>query len=237
MREHSRHALCKPHRWHLQQAGTGPTTLLINGAGGATQSFRHLFPILARTNTDMIVGHPAGVPIALRLTELRLRPGLGIVGINAALGNLKGIAGWLFTAMAKVLAATPFSAEMFCATTTPSSVQKLIAGTGSRLDAEGQALYLRRARDTGHVGATLSMMAQWSLDDLLGRLPRIMTPITLIVGDQDKAVPPQTSHDAARILPNATVVTLPNLGHLAHEEDASAIANIIQKQTGRQGFP
>lgn len=277
MRDHSRHVLCKPHRWHVQEAGTGPTVLLIHGAGGATQSFRHLFPLLAQTNRviaidlpgqgftqlggrgrcgldamaadllrllrqeaikpDLIVGHSAGVPIALRLTELGLRPTHGIVGINAALGNFKGVAGWLFPAMAKVLAATPFSAEVFCATATANSVQKLIAGTGSRLEPTGEALYLRLAQDSSHVGATLAMMAQWSLDDLLARLPQIDTPITLIVGENDKAVPPQTSVDAAARLPHATIVRLPGLGHLAHEEDVPQIASHITTQTGRQGYP
>ena len=277
MRDASRHVLCKPHRWHLQDAGTGPTILLIHGAGGATQSFRHLFPILAQSNRviaidlpgqgftqlggrgrcgldamaedmirllrqdditpDLIVGHSAGVPIALRLCELGLRPPHGIVGINAALGNFKGVAGWLFPAMAKVLAATPLSAEVFCATTTPASVQKLIAGTGSTLGDAGHALYLRLARDSSHVGATLSMMAQWSLDALLGRLSQIDTQVTLIVGENDKAVPPQTSKDAATQLRRADVITLPGLGHLAHEEDAPSIADIIQTQMGRQGHP
>ena len=81
------------------------------------------------------------------------------------------------------------------------------------------------------------MMAQWSLDDLLGRLPQITTPITLIVGQNDTAVPPQTSTDAAANLPRSTVISLPNLGHLAHEEDAAQIAQIIHKQMGRQGHP
>lgn len=277
LKNHSRHVLCKPHRWHIQDAGTGPTLLLIHGAGGATQSFRHLFPLLAQANhvvaidlpgqgftqlggrgrcgldamaedlirllrqenivPDTIIGHSAGVPIALRLTELGLRPINGIIGINAALGNFKGVAGWLFPAMAKFLAATPFTADVFCATTTPASVQKLIQGTGSKLDAEGHGYYLKLARDTGHVGATLSMMAQWSLDGLLARLPNVDTPVTLIVGTNDKAVPPKTSHDAARILTNATVIDLPDLGHLAHEEDASAIAAVIQTKTDRQGHP
>jgi magnesium chelatase accessory protein len=139
--------------------------------------------------------------------------------------------------MAKVLAATPFTAEVFCATTTATSVHKLIKGTGSTLDTAGEALYLRLARDSGHVGATLSMMAQWSLDELLKHLPKIDTTTTLIVGENDKAVPPQTSHDATKLLPNAAVISLPNLGHLAHEEDAPSIAKIIQTQTGRQGHP
>lgn len=44
----SRFILSKPHKWHVQIAGDGPLILLIHGAGGATQSWRHLFPILAQ---------------------------------------------------------------------------------------------------------------------------------------------------------------------------------------------
>lgn len=42
----SRFVLCKPHKWHVQDAGHGPLLLLLHGAGGATQSFRHLIPLL-----------------------------------------------------------------------------------------------------------------------------------------------------------------------------------------------
>lgn len=42
----SRRVLCKPHRWHVQDTGTGPLVLLIHGAGGATHSWRHLIPLL-----------------------------------------------------------------------------------------------------------------------------------------------------------------------------------------------
>lgn len=273
----SRHVLCRPHRWHVQEDGTGPTILLIHGAGGATQSFRHLFPLLAKDYRvvaidlpgqgftqlgarhrcgldgmsedllkllrqegivpDLIVGHSAGAAIALRLIELGLRPKAGVIGINAALGKFKGVAGWLFPAMAKVLAVTPFSADLFCATATPSTVRNLLRGTGSTIGTEGAALYLRLAQDTGHVGATLSMMAQWSLDGLLKRLPQIDAPVTLIVGDADKAVPPKTSADAAGVMPNAKAISLTGLGHLAHEEDAAAVAALIDKEMGRQSFP
>lgn len=274
---HSRHVLCRPHRWHVQEAGDGPIVLLIHGAGGATQSFRGLFPLLtphfrvvaidlpgqgftqlgARQRCgldqmatdlkalldhedltpDLIVGHSAGAAVALRLVSLGVRPRLGIFAINAALGNFKGVAGWLFPAMAKVLAATPFSADLFCAATTPATVDRLIAGTGSQLDREGKALYFRLARDTGHVGATLAMMAQWELDPLLARLPQINTDVTFIVGDTDIAVPPKTSVEAAGRITNAQVVRLPGLGHLAHEEDPEAVAAIILNATGRQSSP
>jgi magnesium chelatase accessory protein len=263
----SRLVLHRPHRWHVQEAGTGPLILLIHGAGGATQSFRGLFPILAKTHRviavdlpgqgftqlgaqqrcgvdhmsedlvalcrnqgwvpDMIIGHSAGAAIALRMWELGLRPKDKIIGINAALGNFKGGAGWLFPMMAKALAVTPFSASLFANTTTRASVRSLVQGTGSQLDEAGLELYYRLATDKGHVDATLSMMAQWSLDRLLSGLGQIDCPVHLITGLADKAVPPAVSADAVRMLPNARLTELPDLGHLAHEEAPEVIANLI----------
>lgn len=264
----SRQVLHRPHRWHVQEAGTGNTLLLIHGAGGATQSFRTLFPRLAETHhvvavdlpgqgftqsgaqaryglmptaTDLmslarlegwkptqIIGHSAGAAIALAMSDLGFRPTRRIVGINAALSNFKGVAGIMFPFLAKALAMTPLSASLFSATASTSSVTRLIAGTGSRLDAAGVALYLRLTRDKGHVDGTLSMMAQWRLDELLARLPRIQTETLFIVGEDDQAVPPDTSVKAAKILPNAGLVRLPGLGHLAHEEDPDTIARLIR---------
>lgn len=264
---YSRQVLHRPHRWHIQEHGEGPLILLIHGAGGATQSFRGIFPILAKTHhvvaidlpgqgftqlgaqqrcgldhmsqdllalcrnqgwePDIVVGHSAGVAIALRMWELGMRPTRGIVGINAALGNFKGVAGWLFPMMAKALAATPFSAGVFASTTTRSAVRNLVEGTGSKLGQEGLELYYRLATDRGHVDATLSMMAQWSLDGLLSRLDRIDTPVHLITGLNDEAVPPQVSRDAARKLPHAKLTELSGLGHLAHEEDPETLAQLI----------
>ncbi len=36
------------HRWHVQESGTGPTLLLLHGAGGSTHSYRKMIPVLAR---------------------------------------------------------------------------------------------------------------------------------------------------------------------------------------------
>lgn len=264
---YSRQVLHRPHRWHIQEHGVGPTILLIHGAGGATQSFRGLFPILARTHhvvavdlpgqgftqmgaqqrcgldqmatdllalvrnqgwaPDIVVGHSAGAAIALRMWELGLQPATGIVGINAALGNFKGVAGWLFPVMAKALAVSPFAASLFSKTTTRRSVHQLIAGTGSALDERGVDLYYRLATDKGHVDATLSMMAQWSLDGLMARLGKIDVPVHLIAGLGDKAVPPDVSRDAVKRLPQGRLTEVPGLGHLAHEEDPATIANLI----------
>jgi magnesium chelatase accessory protein len=42
----SRSVRAGPHDWHVQEGGDGPLLMLIHGAGGGTQSFRHLLPLL-----------------------------------------------------------------------------------------------------------------------------------------------------------------------------------------------
>ncbi len=272
MSDYSRFVLHRPHRWHVQEAGQGDLLLLIHGAGGATQSWRGLFPILARTHrivaVDLpgqgftqlgarqrcgldhmaedllslaryegwkpraIIGHSAGSAIALRMAELGAVPGGQIVGINAALANFRGVAGWLFPMLAKTLALSPFTAGLFAAATTETTVRNLIKGTGSNIDAAGIGFYLRLASDRDHVDGTLAMMAQWRLDGLLRRLPSIRNRTTLIVTDGDLAVPPATSAEAAKLLPNAQVIHIPRSGHLVHEEDAQGVADLILAELG-----
>ena len=72
--EHSRFVLCRPHRWHVQQAGQGPTVLLLHGAGAATQSWRGLFPLFAREFTTIAVDLPGQ---GFTQSGGRMRCGLG----------------------------------------------------------------------------------------------------------------------------------------------------------------
>ena len=51
--------------------------------------------------------------------------------------------------------------------------------------------------------------------------------VDLIVADGDKAVPPKTSIDAAKLIPNARLHRVSDLGHLAHEEDPDQITALI----------
>lgn len=269
MAEHSRFVLHRPHRWHIQEAGQGTTLLLLHGAGGATQSWRGLFPLLAQDHhviaidlpgqgfsqsgarhrlglapmavdlsglmasegwrIDTIIGHSAGVPLALEVADKANMNRTKVVGINGALSTFKGVAGFLFPKMAKLLAATPFTADFFSATASSSeSVARLIRNTGSTLTKSEMLFYQRLISDRAHVDGTLAMMAQWDLEPLLDRLPQIQTRTLLLAGANDLAVPPDTSQKAAAQLPNATFELIPKLGHLMHEEDPALIASRIR---------
>ncbi|ABA79448.1 alpha/beta fold hydrolase [Rhodobacter sphaeroides] len=177
---------------------------------------------------SVLIGHSAGAALALRLAEiLPVRP-RAVVGINAALGNFEGTAGWLFPLIAKLLALNPFippmAARLFGA---EDRVRRLIGSTGSDLDEAGLRQYMTLIGDHVHVDGTLSMMAQWRLDALQRRLPAIDVPTLLIAAAKDGTVPPRISQEAAGRMPFGSYVEMPGLGHLAHEEDAAGVAAIL----------
>lgn len=177
---------------------------------------------------DAIVGHSAGVAIALRLALDMPAPPKAVIGFNAALGEFPGLAGWLFPMMAKLLAMNPLTAVAFSRMATGASARNLIEGTGSRLDEAGLDLYRRLIRDRAHVDGALAMMAQWSLERLLADLPKVAAPTLLITGETDKAVPPATSSDAAARMQNARHEPWEKLGHLAHEEAPARAVDAIR---------
>lgn len=174
-----------------------------------------------------VIGHSAGAAVGLQLLQNGLDAQL--IGINAALSNFNGVAGWLFPFMAKALALNPLSSRLVSRTATPASVRGLIKGTGSDIGPEGEELYLRLTRDRSHVDATLSMMSQWSLDRLVAGFAKITQPVDLIITDGDTAVPNASSLDAANRLPDARVHLVKGLGHLAHEEDPAQISAEIER--------
>ncbi|MBK5933436.1 magnesium chelatase accessory protein [Rhodovulum imhoffii] len=183
-----------------------------------------------------IIGHSAGGAIALRMAG-RMDPAPGaVVGINAALSNFEGAAGTLFPMMARMLSLNPFTASMFARfTATESNVKALIGSTGSELTPEGLALYRRLISDRHHVDATLTMMAQWSLEGLQADLPEICVPTLFVTGDKDQAVPPRVAESAVARMPRAEHVRFAALGHLAHEEAPEAVAMSITAFLRAQG--
>jgi magnesium chelatase accessory protein len=174
----------------------------------------------------LVIGHSAGVPLALQLSTLL--PFRAVIGLNAALGQFDGAAGFLFPLFARALAATPFIPSLVSRVWgNKAKVRALIEGTGSRLDEPGIAQYLTLVQRAAHVDGTLGMMAAWRVDRLMAGAARLSVPTLLVTNAGDRLVPPKVSHEAARMLPRAEVREMPSLGHLAHEEDAGAVLAVI----------
>ena len=195
-------------------------------AAAVAQLLSHM-DIIAHT----VVGHSAGAAVACMLSlDGHLKPER-IVSVNGALLPLDGLAGQFFSPMAKLLAKAPLVPELFSwRAAQPDVLQRLLDGTGSRLDHEGRALYRQLIANPSHGAGALAMMAHWDLHRFWARLPQLQTPLALVVGECDLIVPPSVSLRAARALqrqPTPSVVRLAGLGHLAHEESAEQVAALI----------
>ncbi len=175
----------------------------------------------------VLVGHSAGAAIAMRMAiEERVVPDT-LVSINGAVMKLEG-SSVVFPAIARFLALTPVTPWIFSIqASNRGMVDRLLSGTGSRIDPQDALLYARLFSKPGHVAGALRMMSRWDLGLL--ELERLRVPVTLVVGSEDRMIPPADAGRAAARLPEASVVTLPGLGHLAHEEDPATLARLINK--------
>jgi magnesium chelatase accessory protein len=121
------------------------------------------------------------------------------------------------------MAAMPFTSELVARRAADrSAVERLVSGTGSRLDAASTDLYARLVRNPGHVAGSLGMMANWDVRTLWLDLPRLAPWLALVVAENDRAVPASQGRQLLARMTSpaqASLVNLPGLGHLAHEED------------------
>ena len=180
----------------------------------------------------LVIGHSAGGAVSLELAHQDLISPTHLVIINGALENFQGTAGWLFPVMAKMLALNPFTGLLIAqGGRGVSQVRTILASAGTTLDEVGLARYAHLIGRRAHVDGTLAMMAQWSLDALNAALRSITTPTLFIHGAHDGAVPLRVAERAARIMPQAKLITLPGIGHLAHEEAPAPVAAEIRRFT------
>lgn len=174
-----------------------------------------------------VVGHSAGAAIGAQMVlERRISP-RSLIGLNAALLPLPGVAGLIFPPVARLMAATSLTARVFSwRAGDRAAVQRLIEGTGSTLDTRGIELYGRLVGDVRHVSSALGMMAQWRPGEL--RLADLALPVGLLAGGRDSAVPPDDARRLVGLLPQARLTVLPNAGHLTHEERPADVARWIR---------
>ncbi len=176
-----------------------------------------------------IVGHSAGAAVAARMALNGIAEPRMIVGLGAALLPFPGLAAALFPTLAKLLFVNPFAPHIFArmARMQGETARFVLRATGSTIEPAGIAFYERLLRDSGHVGAAIAMMADWDLEALKRDLPRLGSPLRLIHGERDAAIPIATAREAAAMVPDGRTTGLPALGHLAHEERPGEIAALI----------
>ncbi len=187
---------------------------------------------------DLAVGHSAGAAILARMVlEGRIRP-RGLMALNGALLPPPGVQAPLFPAVARLLAGLPPVPGLIAwAAGDPQRVTRLLDNTGSVIDPAGQELYRRLMRHPGHVAGALGMMSRWDLTTLRRDLKRLKVPVTLVVGGNDRMVPPAAANVLMSQLRNARLVPLPGLGHLAHEEQPQVIADLVDAMADDMHVP
>jgi magnesium chelatase accessory protein len=175
----------------------------------------------------LVVGHSAGAAIGARMMLAKLLRPVPMVSLNGALSPMAGAEGTLYPIAARLLANTPVVPWVFAMQARrPGAVDRLLTATGSSIDADGRKFYARLIARPGHVAGALRMMSRWDLDIDLAALH---VPVTLVVGDRDGMVPPEEGARLAARLPQARVVMLPGLGHLAHEEQPALVARLVEE--------
>lgn len=186
----------------------------------------------------LVAGHSAGAAILIRLCLDGAIVPKGVVSLNGALLPFRGVAGKLFSPLAKILVGNALVPRLFSRSASDrASVERLIRNTGSTLEPEGVDCYARLMRDPVHVAGALAMMANWDLDPLARDLRKLKTPLLLVVGGADRAIPPEQAFAVREHAPHATVRTLRRLGHLAHEEQPETVAGLVRDWARSLGLP
>lgn len=186
----------------------------------------------------LAAGHSAGAAILIRATlDGEIKPA-SIVSINGALLPFGSSVGRLFSPIARMMALSPFVRHIMAwRAQSPSAVERVLRGTGSKPSPEDVALYARLFSSPRHVQSALGMMANWDLDSLGKDLHQLSAELVLVVGQEDRAIPPADAQRTASLVPSARVVSVAGAGHLTHEEKPGEIADIIVETATRMSLP
>ena len=180
-----------------------------------------------KLSPERAAGHSAGAAVLVRMAVERLFTPDLIVSFNGAFFPVSGVAGQFFSPLAKAVAGASVMQKLFARMADRSAVERLLKDTGSRLDETGLKLYQRLFANEGHIAGTLGMMAAWDLHWVPQDLKNLTVPLYLVRALKDRTIAPANAERAAKLAPNAHVIDMEALGHMAHEEDPATAAAII----------
>lgn len=194
---------------------------------GMTRGLRALLTAM-NARPVFAAGHSAGAAILVQACLDGWLVPDRLFSLNGSLQALAGMRHPMLAPLTRLAVCNPLLPRLLAARARDgSAMTKLLEQTGSSLADFDAERYRMLARFPRHVGAALGMMAHWDVRSLEHDLSRLATPLTLIVGEHDHMIPPRSAHAVAERVPRAEVVTLPGLGHLAHEERPEAVAEIM----------
>ncbi|MEL6962297.1 MAG: alpha/beta fold hydrolase BchO [Pseudomonadota bacterium] len=183
----------------------------------------------------LAIGHSAGAAILIRMILNDLIAPRLLVSLNGAILPLHGVPGHIFAPLANLFIKSGFMSRFFAWRARHTGlVSNLMRQTGSTIPDTQLTHYETLARSSAHVDAAIGMMANWDLETLEPELVRLDTDVLLISGGNDRMIAPSQSLRLRRILPNAQLELLSDLGHLAHEEDPRTIDAIILDRWEKQ---
>jgi magnesium chelatase accessory protein len=178
---------------------------------------------------QVVVGHSAGATLAARmLLNHPEHPAPDLVAFNPAWLPLSGAAHWLFPLSAKLISLNPLSAWLFAKTMQQDKfVSKILNSTGSTVR-EGDAFFYKALMQSpSHVQGVLQMMLHHDLGALPAQLAELKSRVLILAAENDQAVPHDHAVTAQQRLPDATLLSLQDLGHLAHEENPGLCAKEV----------
>ena len=209
-----------------------PSGLSLPGMAGGVAALLHALAV----SPEVAVGHSAGAAILCRMClDGSLAP-RAVVSLNGALLPLPGLRHPAFTPLVRPVVSGDWLPRIFARRMeSASEVERLLARTGSAIDARGRDLYARLSRNPAHTGAALAMMGHWDTRPLEAGLPQLQVPMLLLVGARDGMIVPGVALRVRSLAPRSELRQISGLGHLAHEESPQLIADEIVGYARAQG--
>ena len=212
--------------------GQGFSTLLPPEAVGLVPFADYLRELMSALEATprWIIGHSAGAALGAQYALDTDMPPKGMLCINAAFNPFGSFAAPLFSKTAKWFARSNWLPKVLASPALRwRATGSMLADTGSAVDPLMSRCYDTLLGNPDHIAGTLRMMAGWDLPPLLRRLPVLKVPVWLAAAEGDRTIRPERSTSVAQDLPHARTMRIPNLGHLAHEEDPEVFDALFEE--------